>query len=118
MIKKSYIWKSLYLESCFISCKNGKHLASIHDLVITCDEILEEIKTVPVLMKKKVQKSFYFTCLFINYDSIINSCYHLLLSDKISKKKKKKITILQHKQQIKRLQLESNPEPLSSLTTN
>ena len=91
MIKKSYIWKSLYLESCFISCKNGKHLASIHDLVITCDEILEEIKTVPVLMKKKVQKSFYFTCLFINYDSIINSCYHLLLSDKISKKKKKKL---------------------------
>ena len=33
-------------------------------------------------------KVLYFTCLFINYHYIIDSCKYLLLSDKISSKTK------------------------------
>ena len=41
--EKDYIWNP---ARC--SCKNGKYLASItDDTVITCDEIIEETKTVP-----------------------------------------------------------------------
>ena len=37
--KSSYIWKSIYFESCI--CENGKYLASIIDnLAIICDEII------------------------------------------------------------------------------
>ena len=42
MCKKDYIW-----NPATYSCKNGKYLESIiEDLVITCDEIIEETKTV------------------------------------------------------------------------
>ena len=33
--------------------------------------------------RKRNKKFLYFTCLFINYHCIIDSCQHLLLSDKI-----------------------------------
>ena len=37
------MWKRLYLESCYISCKNGKYSGSIiEESVIVCDEIIEE----------------------------------------------------------------------------
>ena len=41
--------KGLCFESCYIcSCENGKNVGSIiGDSVITCDEVIEEIKTVP-----------------------------------------------------------------------
>ena len=47
----------------------------MNDSAITCDEIIEsydkETKTIPTnLMKRKL----YFTCIFINCYSIIDSC--------------------------------------------
>ena len=39
----------------------------------------------------------FFTCIFINYYSIIDSCYYLLLSDKIASKTKTFITTSRHK---------------------
>ena len=49
--EKDYIWTS---ATC--SCKNGKYLVSIiDDLVITCDEIIEETKTVPANFNEKKQ---------------------------------------------------------------
>ena len=70
------------------SCKNGKYLASIIDnSVITCDEITDavaklynkETKTVTTNFNEKKfnlqnKKIIYFTCLFINYHCIIDSC--------------------------------------------
>ena len=46
--------KRLYLESCYIQCKNGKNLGSaIENSVITCDEIIDaEAK----LYNKKVKQ--------------------------------------------------------------
>ena len=62
--------------------KNGKYLASImDDSAIMCDEIIEadaeaksydeETKNIP---KNKNRKLLYFTCLFIYYNCIIDSC--------------------------------------------
>ena len=78
--KTSYMCKRLYWESCFMYYKNDKYLASIIDnSVVTCDEIEEETKTVTTNFNKKKSmcktKNFYFfTCLFINYNCIIDSC--------------------------------------------
>ena len=47
--------KKLYLESCYSSCENGKYSASIIDSVITCDEIIEEKKTVPTSFNETKQ---------------------------------------------------------------
>ena len=47
--KKAYIWNP---ATC--SCENGKYLATIiDDSVITCDEIIEETKTVPTNFNEK-----------------------------------------------------------------
>ena len=86
------------------SCKNGKYLAIIiDDSLITCDEILgaddksydEETKTIPKNVNEKKQtvnrKFFCLTYIFINCHCITDSSWHLLLFDKISSKKKKKI---------------------------
>ena len=71
-----YIWNP---AKC--SCANGKCLGSItDDSVIIGDEIMEaETKTVPSNFnekKNKLQntKLIYFTCVFVNYHSIIDSC--------------------------------------------
>ena len=70
------MWKRLYLESCL----NGKYLTSIidDDSMITCNKIIEETKAVPTnFNEKSAYKTHifpYFTCLFINYYSIIDSC--------------------------------------------
>ena len=75
MCKKDYIWNP---ATC--SCENGKYLARIiDDSVITCDEIIEETRAVPADFNEtnaicKIKKKLYFTCLFINYYSIIVSC--------------------------------------------
>ena len=46
--KTSYIWKYYIWNPATRSCENDKYLASvIYDLLITCDEIIEETKTVP-----------------------------------------------------------------------
>ena len=49
MYEKDYIWNP---TTC--SCENGKYLASIiDDLVIRCDEIVEETKTAPTNFNEK-----------------------------------------------------------------
>ena len=60
---------------------NSKYLRSIIDnSAITCDEIIEEeTKTVTTNFNEKKkqsakQKFLNFTCLFINYHCIIDSC--------------------------------------------
>ena len=76
------------------------------DSAITCDEIIdtdaeaksyhnatsndEETKTTSTNFNEKSvtckTQNLYFTCLFANYHCSIDSCYYLLLSDKISSK--------------------------------
>ena len=50
-------------------CKDGKCLASfIDDSVITCDEIIEETKTIKQILIKKVDcqsQNFYFLLAFL-----------------------------------------------------
>ena len=47
--------------------------------------------------KTTCKKNLYFTCIFIKYYGIIESCYYLLLFYKISNKTKRFITISIHK---------------------
>ena len=63
--KKDYIW-----NPATYSCKNGKYLESIiEDLVITCDEIIEETKTVRRNFNEKNEtcktKNFYILIAFL-----------------------------------------------------
>ena len=76
MYVKKIIFRIL-LATC--SCENGKYLASIiDDSVITCEEIIEETKTVPTSFNEKKQSVKYkisiFYLHFFNYYSIINRC--------------------------------------------
>ena len=49
-VKKYYVW-----NPATSSCENGKYLVSfIDDSVITCDEIIEEIKTIPTIFNEKM----------------------------------------------------------------
>ena len=51
MCKKDYIWNP---ATC--SCEYGKYLASaIDDSMVTCDEIIEETKSVPANFNEKKQ---------------------------------------------------------------
>ena len=75
------------------SCENGKYLASImNDSVITCDEIIEEPKTVPTSFNEKnatcKTKKLYFTCLFINYIALVIavSIYYYLIKYRAKQK--------------------------------
>ena len=92
MCEKDYIWNP---ATC--SCKNGKYLASIiDDSVITCDEIIEETKTIPIIQSEKnticKTKNVYILLTFllistalliavsINiciFNICINTCYHI-----------------------------------------
>ena len=77
--KKDYIWN---LTTC--SCEEWKYFASIlDDLAITRVEIIEsyeeETKTISTNFNEKkatckTKKIIYFTYIFINYYSIIESC--------------------------------------------
>ena len=86
--EKDYVW---YTSTS--SFENGKCLSSIiGDSTIICDEVIEsydeETKTITTTFnEKKVTSKTHFTCIFIKYNSIIDSRYYLLLSDKISSKK-------------------------------
>ena len=64
MCERDYIWNP---ATC--SCKNGTYLASIiDDSVITCDEIIEETKTVTTTFHEKnaicKTKNFYILLTF------------------------------------------------------
>ena len=69
--------------------------------VIRSYKTLEEAKPIPTNFNEKKEalnsKFLYFTCIFINYHYIIDSCHYLLFSNKISSKTKRIITILHHK---------------------
>ena len=99
-----YVKKIMFGILLTCSCKNriaGKQLPSITDnSTIMCDEVIEsydeENKTISKNFMKNV-KFLYFTCILINFYSIIDSCQYLLLFDKISSKTKTLITILHHK---------------------
>ena len=72
MCEEKYIWNP---ATC--SCQNGKYLGSIIDnYVITCDEIIEQAKTVTTktFTANSISASFYILLAFllINY-SIIDS---------------------------------------------
>ena len=65
--EKDYIWSP---ATC--SCENGKYLASVIDnynSVITCDEIIEETKTIPTKFNEKNiicgTKSFHILLAFL-----------------------------------------------------
>ena len=79
--RKNYIWNpDTY------SCEKSKYVGStIDDSMITSDKIMEETRTVPTSFDEK--KFQYFTCLFINFYSIIDTI-------KILSKTKIFITIL------------------------
>ena len=85
--------------------ENGKYLESIiGDSVIMFGEIIEATKNrfKENFSNKKAYKNncsdtfLYFTHLFINYHSIIDSCWYLLLPNKIFVKTKTFIAILRH----------------------
>ena len=75
MCKKYSIWTPVTCR-----CENEKYLASvIDDSVITCDEIIDETKTVSTNFNNKkltyIKKNFlYFTFVAINYYTIIVNC--------------------------------------------
>ena len=85
--EKNYVWNP---ATC--NCENGKYLARIMDnSAILCNEVIEpydeETKNIPTIFNEnkatcKNVKFLYFSCIFINYYSIIDSCYYILLSDK------------------------------------
>ena len=76
--EKDHIWNP---STC--DCENGKYLTIImNDSTIICDEVTdsydEEIKTIQTNFNKKkvtckLQRFYIFTCIFINYYSIIDS---------------------------------------------
>ena len=72
MGEKNYIWNP---ATC--SFKNGKYVGSfIDNSVMTCDEIVEETKTVPIktATTDNTSTNFYILLAFFNYHSIIDSC--------------------------------------------
>ena len=97
--KKHHICEKDYVRNpATCNCENGKYLASIKDdSVIACDEVIksydEEIKTSPTNFDEKniTCKTQIFYILLIFYISryyIIDSCYYILLSNKILNKDK------------------------------
>ena len=75
LYEKDDIW-----NPAICSCKNGKYLESImDDSAITCGEVIEKTKIVPTNFNEKICKNnnqqntkfLYFTCLFINYHTLL-----------------------------------------------
>ena len=72
--------KKITLNPATCNCKNGTYLGSItDDSVITCGEIIEEIKTLPTNFNEKkttckTQNLYILLAIFTNYHSIIDSC--------------------------------------------
>ena len=97
--KKHHICEKDYVRNpATCNCENGKYLASIKDdSVIACDEVIksydEKIKTSPTNFDEKnitcKTQSFYILLIFyISRYYIIDSCYYILLSNKILNKNK------------------------------
>ena len=97
--KKHHICEKDYVRNpATCNCENGKYLASIKDdSVIACDEVIksydEEIKTSPTNFDEKnitcKMQSFYILLIFyVSRYYIIDSCYYILLSNKILNKNK------------------------------
>ena len=73
--------KGYTCDSAICSYENGEFVRSIIDnSLITFDKSKEDTKSVPTNFNNKkvtnrTKKILYFTCLFIVYYSIIDSCY-------------------------------------------
>ena len=71
--EKDYVW-----NPATFNCENGKYLASImDDSAFTCNKTIKSYNKKQILMKKSNLQNatfLYFTCIFINYYSIIDSC--------------------------------------------
>ena len=84
-VQKYYIW---YPAVC--NCKHGKYLVKvIDDSVITCDEIIEEAKTIPNKKKPVKQKKFFslLTVLLITLELLMAvSIYCYLIKYKAKQK--------------------------------
>ena len=86
--KKRHVCEDYACSPATCRCENGKCLSStMEDLAITCDEIIEsydeKTETFPTnfhekktTCKRKKIRNFilYFTCIIINYYSIIDIC--------------------------------------------
>ena len=97
--KTSCVCKKCYFSNPAICrCKNGIYLGSIGKSVVIYDEIIDTTKTIQqkVLQQKLItQKLFkqryynkflYFISLFINYHSIISTCWYLTYKTSIKTK--------------------------------
>ena len=78
-IQKNICQKDYNWNPATCSGENDKYLTSIIDhSVITCDEIIEETKSILTNFNEKKMacktKHFCLTCLFLNYYGIIDSC--------------------------------------------
>ena len=98
-IRENIYVKKIFLESYYMTCKNGKYLGSISgNSVITCDEIIEVTKTVSTkTATTKTNKFLYFNHLFYDYNITLETCKYLLLLHKTLIKIRTFITITQHK---------------------
>ena len=85
------MYVNIFRFGILFTCSSKNGLASnVDNVAITCDEIMEsQDKETNFNEKlKSVKQKAGFTCLFINYHSIIDRCYYFLLSDKTSRKTK------------------------------
>ena len=98
-IRENIYVKKIFLESYYMTCKNGKYLGSIiGNSVITCDEIIEVTKTVSTkTTTTKTNKFLYFNHLFYDYNITLETCKYLLLLHKTLIKIRTFIAITQHK---------------------
>ena len=91
-VQKIYIWNP---ATC--CCKYDKYLGSIIDYsVLISHEILEKLNK-NCFNKKYSNQVLYAVYLFINYYSIIDSCYYLLWPHEISSKTQPSVAISQHR---------------------
>ena len=93
-VKNVIYVKMIIFEAFYMQLQNEKYLASImDDSTIGCDEVIEsnnkETKTISTKFNEnkaicEVQNIYFYTCIFINYYSIIDSYQYLPLFDKRS----------------------------------
>ena len=85
------MYVNIFRFGILFTCSSKNGLASnVDNVAITCDEIMESQDKETNFNEKlqSVKQKAGFTCLFINYHSIIDRCYYFLLSDKTSRKTK------------------------------
>ena len=103
--KTSYMWKRFIWNPAACSCKNGKYLASItEDSVITCDEMIEETKTIATNFNERniicETKNFYVLLIFLLITIallIAINIYHCLIRYQTKHKHSLRYYVTNHK---------------------